>query len=218
MSKIIDLIGQNFGRLTVVSKAEPTKGNRRARWNCVCVCGNVSIASGEALRNGRSSSCGCYAAEQSGKRIAAINTTHGMCGTPEYRAWNNMKDRCYNGNNKEFSSYGGRGIKVCDRWLDSFDAFYRDMGDRPVGTSIDRIDNDGNYESNNCRWATQVEQANNKSINRFICYQGVTKTLSQWARYFNIPMWKLSQRILRDNLSFEDAVINNDRRYKAETA
>ena len=121
---------------------------------------------------------------------------HGKHGTPEHKAWASMLQRCTNLKNAMWPHYGGRGIKVCDRWLD-FKHFYADMGDRPEGTSIDRQDNDGNYEPGNCRWATDIEQNNNTSHNRFITLDGVTKTLAQWARERGLKHRTVRMRLMR---------------------
>jgi hypothetical protein len=118
-----------------------------------------------------------------------------------------MKDRCYNKNNKYYKDYGGRGIKVCDRWLDKergFENFLEDMGVRPIGKSINKINNNGNYEPNNCNWATRKEQSNNTRQNRVFSYNGVTQTIAQWARHLGVPHNTLSYRL--DNWSIERAL------------
>lgn len=215
--RYIDLTGKVFGRLTVISKAPATEGNRGARWNCVCECGNTTVSRSDGLNNGRTKSCGCHRAELGGKRMVEMHTTHGMCGTPEYRTWRSIMNRCTNPNDPSFKDYGARGISVCDRW-ESFENFYADMGDKPAGLSIERLDVNGNYDPLNCVWADRETQANNKRNSHYITYEGVTKTLSQWAKYFNIPVWKLNQRLTRDRLSFDEAIINNDRRFKEVAA
>ena len=211
------MIGQKFYRLTVISRAPATAGNRGARWNCQCECGNTTVSRSDALKNGRTKSCGCHRAELGGKRMIEMHTTHGMCGTPEYRTWQSMLNRCTNANDPSFKDYGGRGISVCEAWND-FQQFYADMGDKPEGHSIERIDVNADYSPQNCVWATAKEQANNTRSNVNIEHNGVTKTIAQWADDFSVPYWKLHQRLHRDGLSFVDAIINNDRRYKGAEA
>ena len=208
------MIGQKFHRLTVIERAESTPGNRGKRWLCQCECGNQTIARNDLLKSGRFKSCGCYRNEKSSVRIKLINTTHGMSNSVEYKTWVQMILRCNNKNNNSYNNYGGRGIKVCDRWINSFENFYEDMGKRLDGMSIDRIDVNGDYCPENCRWASMKIQSNNKRSNKYIKYNGETKTLSEWAEYFNMSKQKLWQRLIRDNLSFEEAILHNDRRYK----
>ena len=207
------MIGQKFHRLTVIERAESTPGNRGKRWLCQCECGNQTIVRNDSIKKGRSKSCGCYKNELSSKRIVDINKTHGMSYTPEYRIWAKMHNRCNDKNSKSYNDYGGRGIMVCRSWK-VFENFYEDMGKRPEGMSIDRIDVNGDYCPENCRWVTVNTQNNNKRNNRYISYKGETKTLSEWAEYFDMSKQKLWQRLIRDNLSFEEAVLHNDRRYK----
>lgn len=157
-----DLTGQVFGRLTAITRGENSKDGK-AKWVCKCSCGKeVTILSASLLR-GKSSSCGCLRKESSSV-VGAGNSTrlikHGMSKSTAHIRWRSMKDRCNNPNNKHYKDYGGRGIKVCKRWL-VFEQFYADMGDCPSGMSIDRINNDGDYEPSNCRWATPKMQMNN---------------------------------------------------------
>jgi len=143
---------KKFGKLTTIEYLGKSK------WKCLCDCGNFTEVHSQSLRTGNTKSCGCLKIEKA--------TKHGYVGTPIYRCYNSMKNRCYNINNPSYSDYGGRGIKVCERWKDSFNNFLVDMGERPSKDySIDRIDNDGNYEPNNCKWSTAKEQnRNNRQV------------------------------------------------------
>jgi hypothetical protein len=190
--RVPPLTGQRFGRLLVLGMAEPRTFQNWCRVRCDC--GTEKEVSQSNLRNGHTGSCGCAGRE----RIGALHRTHGMTETSEYGIWNMMKQRCANPNVPTFKRYGGRGISVCDVWRDSFEAFYRDMGPRPTAFhSIDRIDNDGNYCPENCRWATQPEQGLNTSKNRRVSYRGEALTVGEWARRASVKRLTLHQRLAR---------------------
>lgn len=156
MPNFIDLTGQRFGRWTVLSRAEDYRRGI-PQWSCRCDCGKAGVVRANILKAGESKSCGCLNREM--KR----NYSHGLSQTRTYEAWKHMIQRCTNPHAKHFSYYGGRGITVCERWLSSFENFLADMGERPPGLTLDRYpDNDGNYEPDNCRWATWTQQAANR--------------------------------------------------------
>jgi len=163
MSKKIDLTGQKFGRLVVLRFLEKRKG--RSFWVCRCECGMEREFDGYRLLHGRATGCGC----QRGKAAK-----HGFFGTPTYKSWCQMIDRCVNPNHHAYKRYGGRGIAVCQEWRDSFESFFKDMGVRPDGKSIDRVDNNKGYSPDNCRWATPTEQQMNKDVKGY-CYRPKTK-------------------------------------------
>ena len=156
MSKPIDLIGKRFDRLIVVGLGNPTKSGQKT-WLCNCLCGKAKEIRHGDLRSGKSLSCGCIRKDM----LIYKSKVHGMSKKPIYNTWLSMKARCFNKLSVNYASYGGRGITVCKEWLE-FEKFYADMGDRPEGLSLDRIDNMGNYEPDNCRWADWITQNNNR--------------------------------------------------------
>lgn len=184
-----NLTGMVFHYLTVLSYAD-TK-NKRALWTCKCKCGRVVIKQGKHLLNGLIKSCGCYNAECRTER----NTTHGHCGTTEYSIWKDIKKRCYNKNHWAYSMYGGRGILMSDEWKADFMAFYNDMGPRPDGLTIDRIDNDDSYCRANCKWSSRTEQANNKRNNVKYEHEGEMLTIPAMARKIKINPGTLYDRL-----------------------
>ena len=196
MSKLIDLIGQKFGRLTVVERAENgirKDGSPFTRWMCKCDCGKEKIVTGSNLRKGITKSCGCYAKEQTGK----INRTHGLKKSKLYVRWRDMKLRCNNPNDSHYKDYGGRGITVCNEWLHDFKAFYdwSISNGFDENLSLDRIDVNGNYEPLNCRWITMKEQQNNRRNNHWITYNGETHTMMQWSEITGINFHTIKGRL-----------------------
>jgi len=195
--------GQVFGRLTALHDDFLIGRNR---WvNCLCSCGKTKSIRLSSLIRGYSASCGCYRIEQLKKN----NSTHGYSRAGKvastYVIWSKMKGRCKNEKTKDFPNYGGRGIKVCDRWQ-SFESFLKDMGERPVGMSIERINNDRNYEKSNCKWATNKEQARNRSSTRFIEFNGERRCISDWAEVYKIKRATLYARLKR-GVQMNEAVL-----------
>lgn len=176
-----DISGQRFGRLTVLEFSHIQDG--RAFWRCLCDCGTNAIVNGRNLRQRLTMSCGCIRTEN----VTERNTTHGMTFTSEFSCWTAIISRCTNPKNSHFKYYGGRGIAVCQRWLDSFENFFEDMGPNPSPKhTIDRKDNDGPYCKENCRWATRKEQGQNKRNNVKITFRGKTQCASAWSMELGI--------------------------------
>lgn len=192
-----DYKGQRFGRLIVVREA-PKRG-RQSCWYCQCDCGMIVVVRSNNLKSGNSTSCGCFRDE-----ILPHNKTHGMTRTPLYAVWRQMIQRCINPKAKGFNRYGARGITVCQRWR-NFQNFYEDMGDRFNGATIERINTNGNYEPENCRWATMIDQARNKTSNRLITLWGKTQSLAAWTDELDMN-YQLVHRRLRNGWSEQDAL------------
>ena len=161
--------GQIFGKWTIVEETEnrilPSKQKMR-QFICICECNNQSIVSLPNLQSGKSKSCGCLQKEIAKNLAIKKFTKHNNYKNKLYQTWSDMKQRCLNKNNKHYKDYGGRGIKVCNRWLNSFENFLQDMGQKPNGYSLDRINNNGNYEPSNCRWGTPIQQIHNRRITK----------------------------------------------------
>lgn len=197
----VNLTGQRFTRLVVIEEKARRKNLRY--WLCQCDCGTKTIVNHYDLLKGHSKSCGCLNRELSSQR----RLKHGLTGTPEFDTWLRIITRCTNANNPDYPRYGGRGIKICQRWLDSFENFLADMGNRPSGDySIDRINNNGDYEPSNCRWATRITQCNNRRGSRFLAYNGEMLTIAQWARKIGIPCRVIVSRLNQYHWSIERAL------------
>jgi hypothetical protein len=199
-TRSLDLISHSWEWFTVVAAAPkltfPNGGTARA-WVCQCRCGNTRVIDHSQVLQGKRKSCGCrFRVEHKPKK--AVNWHgHARLGrvTSEYRVYQAMLARCYRETSPDWPRYGGRGIEVCARWRESFQNFYADMGNRPPGMSLDRIDVDGHYAPENCRWATPREQAQNRRKNRPLTFNGETKCLTQWARDTGIPYSTLFNRL-----------------------
>lgn len=189
--KLHDLTGETFGRWTVVGRAESSRTGV-TRWLCRCQCGTMRPVFASNLRRSLTVSCGCHIAE----KRASLRRTHGQSRTPEHGIWLKMISRCHHPNDIAYPLYGARGIKVCDRWRWSLTAFLADMGARPsVKHTIDRINNDGDYEPGNCRWATALQQARNTRKCHRITFDGQTKCLTEWSEATGISQKTILTRL-----------------------
>lgn len=207
MGTLIDLTGKKFGRYSVIRKDVKNKFNRWMWW-CKCNCGTEKAVDGQHLRTGEASSCGCFNADQKRQICIDRNTTHGMRKTRIYSIWMDMRTRCNNPKYAKYHRYGGNGIKICERWSD-FELFVQDMGEPPNNKySLDRIDYNADYTPENCRWATQKTQQNNRSTNRIIEYKGMQKTLQEWSRITGIPRKTISNRLDRFGWNVMSALNN----------
>lgn len=190
-----DWVGRTFGRLTVIDlKRYEGAGSVL---ECQCECGVITLVKANNLKRG-TTSCGCLALE--------VRTTHGKTGSKVYTAWKAMKYRCTNTNAHEYHNYGGRGITVCDSWLESFENFYADMGDPAKGLTLERVDNDKGYSKENCIWDTYEAQENNKSTTLLLTAFGKTQSLTQWSKEYNLPFSTLKNRLYRAYMKPEDAL------------
>ena len=209
MWKAEDLTGQRFGKVTVLSRVANNK-HGRAVWLCKCDCGNEKEIPAANLKSGRTTSCGCYSGGLKRK-----TGTHGMTNTRIFHEWQSMLQRCNNPNNQRYEDYGGRGIKVCDEWIDNFVSFYEwsmDNGYDEILT-LDRKDVDGDYSPDNCRWVTNLEQQSNKRNNRVIECNGEKYILNEWARITGLNAQTIAWRIDR-GWSVEEALYTPSRKQK----
>ena len=212
MSKVIDLTGKRFGRLVVIKRLENDK-HYSACWLCKCDCGNIKSIKGNSLRRGLTVSCGCYHKET----VTNRQTTHNSSKTRLFRIWQHMKARCYNPNYKFYSYYGGRGITICDEWRNDFISFqqwslshgYTDE------LTLDRINTNGNYEPDNCRWVTRKIQQNNNRRNLNFTINGETKTLAQWCEIYGVPHRRTRYRAIDLGWDIVDALTIPSRKSKS---
>lgn len=188
------MTGKVYGKLTVLSISHTSAG-RELYWLCRCECGRFTTVRGSKLRQGVTKSCGGGRARRTGSEDARPQEKHGMTRTSTYHTWMGMKARCHSKTHKDYQYYGARGITVCERWRRSFKCFLDDMGLRPEGHTLDRIDNNAGYSPENCRWATTREQSNNRRNSLFIEYQGQPRPLVAVAAQLSFPYSLLRHRI-----------------------
>lgn len=223
-----NLIGQVFGRLTVIDEAPRKKlpcGDFHTMWKCKCECGNIVIVNASNLKRGITKSCGCLRTELESSRA----TTHGFTKNYQverlYKIWSAIKLRCYNRNHKSYQNYGARGITVCDEWRKDYCAFRNwalengyDESAKFGDCTIDRIDVNGPYSPENCRWANAIEQQNNTRKNHFITYNGQTKSIAEWARETGIASDTIYQRIGKLGWDPVDAITKPMRKVRKRAA
>lgn len=177
MSKIVNIVGQRFGKWTALSWCD-------GAWLCRCECGHQARVNGNKLRVGKSTCC-----------VKCRRRTHGKSKhNATYQSWKHMRRRCLNPTDEDFKHYGGRGIKICPQWS-SFSAFLTDMGEKPIGLTLDRRDNDGDYTPDNCRWATQKTQTRNQRRNRALAFKGRTQSLADWCEELNLSYFTVHHRL-----------------------
>lgn len=188
----VDLTGKTFRRLTVTGFAGRRHGRKRY-WHCRCVCGHELDVYQYNLTSGRQKSCGCAKIEA----ITRLKFSHGMCKTSVYRRWAAMVERCESAACASFKNYGGRGIKVCERWR-RFENFYADMGEPPTNSdTLERSDNNGNYEPGNCQWVSRKVNNRNRRSNRYLTLNGVTHSMAEWCEQLGVSYSAISTRVLR---------------------
>ena len=200
--KAINLVGQTFGRLTVIERAESLKGH--TRWLCKCSCGKECVVHTISLKTGNTTSYGCFKTENAKKLYSTVrqNDKH------LYAVWYGIKQRCFYKNHRSYHNYGGRGIKMCAEWANDYETFYRwaiNAGYKR-GLEIDRIDNDGDYCETNCRFVARDIQANNKRNVRLWTINGVSKSLAEWCKEYDIDYYLVRQRVLKLKWDIEKAL------------
>ncbi len=212
MKTNLSIIGQVFGRLTVIAASVVDRDQKR-QWLCQCTCGNQTLANKFDLVHGKKMSCGCLMRETSSEKMKKHRmppVTHGLLRNRtrprEYSIWAGAKNRCFNSKCGDYSNYGGRGITMCDKWKNDFVEFLNDMGPAPAKHSLDRIDNDKGYEPGNCRWANQQTQSGNMRRNHIITANGITKNLCDWAEELGVSSAYIRQ-IIKSGKTLEDYIM-----------
>jgi hypothetical protein len=214
MGKVLDISGQTFGRLTVVSFIGLK--NRKAVWSCLCACGNSKETLAASLKNGIAQSCGCLKSEM----IIARNkgsATHRMKEHQLYPTWVMMRSRCNRPKDTQYHNYGARGIRVCAEW-DDFSVFVDQMGNRPERTTLDRINPNAGYSRENCRWATAAEQSRNTRINRVVAFEGESRCITEWSEITGIEKTVLASRLNRGwsvEQALTESVVGKHRKRRA---
>lgn len=203
--KPINLMSQRFGRLTVIDSAPNNKFGHTC-WKCLCDCGNTIVTETNDLRRGHTKSCGCLQKET----VCKLRATHKLSKTRIYKVWQDMKARCYNKNNKFYDSYGKRGISVCQEWRNSFEEFHKWAESTGYSDSLtlDRIDVNGNYNPENCKWSTIYEQASNRRTTHYVTYHGETDSFDNMCRKLNVNSKTIRGRMRSKNRTFEEAIDN----------
>lgn len=209
--KFIDMTGMEFGRLTILQRVPTPKHSRVTHWECMCECGKVMVTTRPNLINGHTVSCGCYALEV--RRGNKHGVTHNESRTRLYHIWQSMKQRCYDENVEGYKWYGAVGVEVCEEWMEyiNFSKWAKSNGYNKKLT-IDRIDVNGDYEPNNCKWSTTKEQNRNKTTTRYIEFEGHKRSLGEWSELLKIPMSTIVNRLNR-GCSPKEA-LNTDYSYK----
>ena len=201
--KPIDIAGQKYGRLIALERAK--NDGRRTVWLFRCDCGAIKEIDLDPVRRGKVLSCGCFRDEVTALRSITHGHSTGKKESRELKSYNSAKSRCCNPNDKKFLQYGARGITMCARWMEDASTFIEDMGPRPLGHSIDRIDPNGNYEPLNCRWANSHQQARTRTDNVLVEFQGVTIVLKDYASLTGVNYKSLHRKFRREGMSLEQA-------------
>ena len=217
MSQLINIAGKVFGYLTVIERnLTPQIGRKRTKWLCHCKCGNIVSVDATDLRNGHTKSCGCYHKEMASKFLSEIKShsdNYHLSKTKSYRCWHAMMQRCYNPKMKFYSYYGGRGIQMCKRWH-KYKYFLLDMGEPSDKQTLDRIDSDGHYCKNNCRWATMSQQNNNRRSCKYIYVQKKRYSMKEFVEKYSLSMYYV-RALYNRGLSGDKilAILSNNKPY-----